>query len=545
ASIVINGAFFDGIDPPLSPEDSPSQLAFEAIMVHEVGHFANLDHSVVNHELAADGDPDNDIYIPTMYPLVVEDESAIATLNPDDETALASLYPTSGFAGATARVFGRIRDDGIPFQGANVVVRRRSGKAPPTDRLMFAYSGISGARYFPCNPGGSCSPGTPPDLAGEYAVAGLPQGNYDICVEQIDRRLSVANGTFIGPLATPATVLGPEECFGATEGEVAEADDPDDVDLVFLGTGTNVGPLDIHLNDLPVSDPFEPNNTLGTPAVLPDLVAGADTSGAILGAGDLDFYQIPVTPGDIVRIDIEAAEFGSTLDPVIGLYDQTNTFLGTIDDSVDPDSGSPTLDPADSFDVGFSGTFKLVVSSYPDLDLDGVGGATTGPYLIRVVVDHDADADRVADRHDRCQFDPADDADDDGRCESLDNCDTTYNPTQTDTDADGVGVACDNCNPTTFTTLFDFQLGAPGWSHMGLLGSVSTWHTANTACFGTSLPSQMFLSNGNAGPVCSLDSSTEHSMLISPPIILPSSGTSTLMFDALSFDEAGRCLASG
>src|SRR5262245_19751734 len=72
ASIVINGAFFDGVGMPASPADMPSSLAFEAIMVHEAGHFANLDHSVVNHEMAQDGDPDNDIYVPTMYPILVD-----------------------------------------------------------------------------------------------------------------------------------------------------------------------------------------------------------------------------------------------------------------------------------------------------------------------------------------------------------------------------------------------------------------------------------------------------------------------------------------
>jgi hypothetical protein len=77
ASIVINGAFLDGAGLPGSPVDSVSQLAFEATIVHEVGHFLNLDHSIVNHELR-DYDPDK-LYIPTMYPLTVEDEEAIAT----------------------------------------------------------------------------------------------------------------------------------------------------------------------------------------------------------------------------------------------------------------------------------------------------------------------------------------------------------------------------------------------------------------------------------------------------------------------------------
>ncbi|MBZ0309013.1 MAG: thrombospondin type 3 repeat-containing protein, partial [Anaerolineae bacterium] len=37
------------------------------------------------------------------------------------------------------------------------------------------------------------------------------------------------------------------------------------------------------------------------------------------------------------------------------------------------------------------------------------------------------------------------DADGDGVCDDVDNCDTTSNPDQADTDNDGVGDACDNC----------------------------------------------------------------------------------------------------
>ena len=40
------------------------------------------------------------------------------------------------------------------------------------------------------------------------------------------------------------------------------------------------------------------------------------------------------------------------------------------------------------------------------------------------------------------------DADSDGVPDSLDNCPTTYNPSQTDTDGDGIGDACDNCLTT-------------------------------------------------------------------------------------------------
>jgi hypothetical protein len=55
----------------------------------------------------------------------------------------------------------------------------------------------------------------------------------------------------------------------------------------------------------------------------------------------------------------------------------------------------------------------------------------------------------------------------------------------------------------------------------------------------------MFVSNGNAGPTCSLSSSLERSKLISPAFSVPSSGTTILGFDTFSRDEAGTCIAGG
>jgi hypothetical protein len=55
----------------------------------------------------------------------------------------------------------------------------------------------------------------------------------------------------------------------------------------------------------------------------------------------------------------------------------------------------------------------------------------------------------------------------------------------------------------------------------------------------------MYVSNGNAGPACSANSSIESSQLLGPPVTLPAGGVIKLSFDALSFDEGGRCVASG
>ncbi len=438
AAVVINGAFFDGLGPPDSPVDL-SLEAFKAALVHEIGHFLNLDHSALNGELVLDGDPDNDIYVPTMYPTSSDDDAALASLNPDDEAALRSLYsavaPVTGIHGRV-QVENASLPETLHFQGANVVLRKSD------DPLMTAYSMVSGALFFPCEPGGACYPCTAscaanPTARGQFAIDFIEPGSYTACVEQLDRRLGV------GPLDPRAIVPGPEECHDAGESPLASADDPDDA---TLADAASMPSLVLRLNDLPLSDPHEPNDTRATASPLLDLPSGRDTVGAVLGAGDLDHYAIPVLAGDRVRVDVDAFEIGYLddlgLDPVIGLYDPGGALLaiggGTfVDDSADPDSAGDTRDPAFEITVGFSGTATLVVSSFPDLDLNGVGGDTTGPYWLRVVVDRDADGDGVVDRLDRCPADALDDADDDGVCGEVDTCVGNSDP-----DGDGVPGPC-------------------------------------------------------------------------------------------------------
>jgi hypothetical protein len=413
ASIVINGAMFDGIGLPDSPEDLISDLALQGVMVHEIGHFLNLDHSVLNHNMANDGFIGNDIYLPTMYPVATDDEEVFASLNPDDIVALRNIYdataPTDGFTGQV------LTADGSRFQGAGVVLRSS------TDPAYTAYSTISGARFFPCNPGSTCDPcntACDPGNAvekGSWEIQFIENGHYTICVEQIDTRFSIANSNFVGPLATPPILPGPEDCLdGALWEDPGTADDPDVADYWISDAASDVG---IYLNALPTTDGNEPNNTLAL-ATAAGTAASSTTLGALITSGDADWYQIDGHAGSILHIDVDAAEMGSTLDPIIGIYDHTGTLVSIVDDAIDPDSGEFSLDPATRVSVGSDGPFYVAVSSAPDDDLDGLGGVTTGAYWIRFQLDIDADGLPYLD--DACTYDPLNDPDGDGICTETD-----------------------------------------------------------------------------------------------------------------------------
>jgi hypothetical protein len=163
-----------------------TEAQFKATFVHEFGHFIGLDHSQINMKFVGDGNAANDAYIPTMYPTSTDDDTHLATLNPDDIAAVSALYPKATFAATTGKISGAVtRFDNSVVRGANVVVISTGA-----DSLTNQISTVTD--YLVQN-------------TGAYTVVGLAPGSYYVQIEPV--KSSFIQGSSVGPYASSATDL--------------------------------------------------------------------------------------------------------------------------------------------------------------------------------------------------------------------------------------------------------------------------------------------------------------------------------------------------
>ena len=240
ASAVLNGKFIDGIASGSNPEVELD--TFVGVLVHEFGHYVNLDHSQINLLEAFDDVAANEDRIATMFPFLVSGPEA-RTLARDDEVSLSMLYPAPDFAAATATIRGEIRrgDTGAPFRGAFVIARNVDD--PRHDAIGF----VSGARFV----AGSLDPGAAA-LAGAYELAGLtPDTSYTVEIEPVSPFFT--GGSSVGPLSPPATLPGPAEFWsGSAEAGTNPPDDPTAPgEAIPVAAGETTAAIDIVLNITP------------------------------------------------------------------------------------------------------------------------------------------------------------------------------------------------------------------------------------------------------------------------------------------------------
>ncbi|MEM7479771.1 MAG: hypothetical protein AAF481_01245 [Acidobacteriota bacterium] len=215
------------------------------IMVHEMGHFQNLAHTVVNGQLVlgdTSGPSQVDVFpvpplggtIETMYPLYFGPVAGIASPHRDDVASLSTLYPTADFLAGSGAISGRVQGPNgtTPLTGVNVIARNLE------DPFGDAVSAISSDATDDFSPGA-------PEV-GKYRLTGLTAGaDYALFVDEL------IAGTFSTPPLSP--LPGLEEFYN---GDAESTDDATDDRFEFTPLapppGATLEGVDIAFNAQPV-----------------------------------------------------------------------------------------------------------------------------------------------------------------------------------------------------------------------------------------------------------------------------------------------------
>jgi hypothetical protein len=169
SSVVLNGAQLPG--------DTARESAI-AVLVHELGHVLNLCHSRLNAHVAENGDPLDDVYLPTMFPFLSSDDpGGAATLALDDRAMLSLIYPGTDFFATTGTISGHVvsGERKRPVSGTEIVVR---STIDPLATAEWTTSGllpvelVEGIRFATRTADGS--------VDGAYQASGLPPGSYTV-----------------------------------------------------------------------------------------------------------------------------------------------------------------------------------------------------------------------------------------------------------------------------------------------------------------------------------------------------------------------------
>jgi hypothetical protein len=341
--IIINGLMVDGI----STNGEITEQQMLAALIHELGHFLNLDHSQVNGHMFL-GNTDDPSYrrfgpppadsVEIMYPYNISGVSR-PRLTHDDESAISMLYPGPSFL-ETGFISGRIflPDMATPFQGANVIARNASNP------FYDAISSVSGNRYLG-RTGGS------PDiqLKGLYEIGGLiPGGAY--LVEMANIPGVSSSGSATGPLFPHALLPGPEEFWsGAGESPV---DDPMMAQPLIPESAKGSGSINIFLNA-----------KMG-----PSLHYGETVSGSI--ASPVESWAFTIDAGKDDYVSIRMKTTSGFLNPAMSMSGPAGELLGSSTGAAEarlgcrlPATGSYIILSSDK-DRKYSGGFELAASKF-------------------------------------------------------------------------------------------------------------------------------------------------------------------------------------
>jgi len=327
------------------------------IATHEMGHCLGLDHSAIagrfdaSSRLEVSGFSSADFtYQATMYPYGTRTIQG-RSLSDDDIAGVSFIYPNATLASTKGILSGRVLDGGTfaPVKGAHVVA---VSTAAPDVPIVGVVSGVQAG-----GPGG------------EFNIFGLAPGSYYLRLEPLvgsSNPFTVSNTHFNNFV----TSFPPEFYDGAGE---SGFDDPVAKTALTVTAGGTTGNITFFTN-VGAPDPNEPNDTRATAT---PIACALQKSGAVVPLNDVDYYALPISGATHVQFSLSAAQTGSSLDGVLGVFDAGGNLLAFDDNDV-------TLDPSLSIDLLAPGTYYVAVASYNDTALSGSGGLTVGSYTLTV-----------------------------------------------------------------------------------------------------------------------------------------------------------------
>jgi serralysin len=138
---------------------------------------------------------------------------------------------------------------------------------------------------------------------------------------------------------------------------------------------------------------IEPNDTISNAndSGLTSPGNAAVLSGEIESTSDVDFIKLQLDQGDVVTLNIEAQENGSSLDSIVRVFDSAGSELAVNDDSAGVFENF-SLDSYLAYTAGETGDYYVGVSDFPNFSYDpnvensGEGSDPVGEYDLAISI---------------------------------------------------------------------------------------------------------------------------------------------------------------